>query len=292
MDSSTNQFLTKLALNLIESYKTDTPPFLLSPGPFPSRPDFYEELNLFPQLMFPNYFPSESFDLYQIIKILQRFMKLFQQGFQYESEPNDEAKIIDILSQFPLIRDKLKKDVYAGFVADGAAKNYTQIIRSYQGFFSIMAHRLVHELYIRGLITYAREIQERVHSRTGIDINPGAIIGEYFFIDHGTGVVIGETAILGEWVSLFQGVTLGTLKFKLDEKGAVIKEYKRHPTIGNHVMIGAGAKILGNIRIGDNVKIGANTWIDFDVGDNISVFIGNHPELKIKKHKKNIKPAL
>jgi len=290
MEPPLDEFYRKIASNLIASYKSDDDPFLTSPGDFPYRPDTYQEFNYLRQIMFPNYFPTHqtTFNLYELIKILQNLTYLFNQGTNYDSKISENS-VLEIFESFPNIREKLKKDVLAAFIGDPAAKNYTQIIRSYHGFFAIMIHRVVHELYIRGAVTYARELQERVHTLTGIDINPGAKIDEYFFIDHGTGVVIGETSEIGKWVRIYQGVTLGALKFKKVAYGMLQKDYKRHPTIGNYVVIGAGAKILGEISIGNNVNIGANTWIDFDVANNTSVFIGVHPQLKQIKH---MKPSL
>ena len=293
MDNPHDAFYRKVANELVESYKRDNEPFLLSVGDFTFRPDPYKEFNFFRQIMFPNYFPKDStpLDYYELIKILQKIHNLFQQGAKYDDPKFSDNKILEVIEKFPLIRQKLKKDVEAAFLGDPAAKNYTQIIRSYQGFFAILIHRIVHELYIRGMVTYARELQEHVHSIAGCDINPGATIDDYFFIDHGTGVVIGETVEIGKWVRIYQGVTLGALKFKKMTSGMLMKEYKRHPTIGNYVIIGAGAKILGDVFIGDNVNIGANTWIDFNVGSNTTIFVGAHPELKQIKIKQQ-KPSL
>lgn len=291
MEPIHDDFFRNVAFELIASYKADKDPFLSSPGDFPYRPDFYEEINYFRQIMFPNYFPKRPapLDFYGILQLLRKISHLFAQGAKYDEKAYPYSQILEIIKEFPKIREKLKKDAEAALLGDPAAKNLTQIIRSYQGFFAIMVHRIIHELYQRKIITYARELQERVHSLTGIDINPGAEIAEYFFIDHGTGVVIGETCIIGQWVRIYQGVTLGALKFKKNEEGGLQKDYRRHPYIGKNVVIGAGAKILGEITIGNNVNIGANTWIDFNVADNTSVFVGMHPQLKQIKH---VKPSL
>ena len=291
MEPSHDDFFRKVASNLIASYKNDSEPFLTSPGNFPYRPDSYEEFNFFREILFPNYFrkPQTKFNFSELLQTLENLTNLFKQGSTYDTPQIAESQVLEVIESLPQIREMLKKDVQAAFIGDPAAKNYTQIIRSDHGFYTIMIHRITHELYCRGVVTYARELQERVHSITGIDINPGAKIDEFFFVDHGTGVVIGETAEIGKWVRIYQGVTLGALKFKKMTYGMLKKDYKRHPTIGNYVVIGAGAKILGNITVGNNVNIGANTWIDFDVGDNTSVFVGNHPQLK---QIKQLKPAL
>jgi len=185
------------------------------------------------------------------------------------------------------LREALKKDIEAAFAGDPSAMDYTEIIRSFPGFTAIMVQRFAHEIYELGAGSYARELGELVHSLTGIDIHPGAKIGEYFFIDHGTGVVIGETCEIGKFVRIYQGVTLGVLHFEKEENsdGTLKKNYKRHPTIGNNVVIGAGAKILGPIDIGSHVNIGANSWIQEDVPDYTTVFIKEHPEL-VKKERK------
>lgn len=278
-----SDFYENVALQLIHSYKSDTKPFLTTYGNFFSRNQFYDEFNLIQKIMFPNYFEHldkvNEFDVYEKIKELE---ELFMKGSRVDevSEDFDFQKLIGML---PRLRGLIKKDVEAAFVGDPAAKNYTQIIRSYPGFLAIMIHRFTHELYKNGLPTYARELQEHVHSLTGIDVHPGATIGEYFFIDHGTGSVIGETAEIGEWTRIYQGVTLGALKFKKEEDGSLRKDYKRHPTLGSHVVIGAGAKILGPVVIGNRVNIGANSWIDFSIEEDTTVIIGSHPGLKLIK---------
>ena len=151
-----------------------------------------------------------------------------------------------------------------------------------------MVQRFTHQIYKNGAPSYARELNEHIHKMTGIDIHSGAEIGDYFFIDHGTGVVIGESCIIGDHVRLYQGVTLGALHFEKEENETEIlkKGYKRHPNIGNHVVIGAGSKILGPVRIGNNVNIGANSWIEEDIPDHTVVFISEHPKL-IKKKRTN-----
>ena len=137
---------------------------------------------------------------------------------------------------------------------------------TYPGFRAISIFRIAHELYALGAPLIPRIMTEYAHERTGIDIHPGATVGEYFFIDHGTGIVIGETTTIGNHVKLYQGVTLGAKSFELDENGNPVKKIKRHPDIGNHVVIYANATILGgNTRIGDNSVIGGNTWLTHSV---------------------------
>jgi serine O-acetyltransferase len=161
-----------------------------------------------------------------------------------------------------------------------------EIIRSYPGFLAIAVQRVAHVLYDIGAPEYARELTEYAKMQTGIDIHPGAEIGEHFFVDHGTGVVIGESATVGEWVRLYQDVTLGALHFEEQEgdEHALKKGYKRHPDIGDHVVIGAGTKVLGDITVGDHVSIGANSWITEDVPDHTKVYVKNHPTQERKRY--------
>lgn len=278
-------YYEKIAYELLESYKSDTKPFLTSYGNFFPRNQFYDEFNIIQKILFPNYFAHlDEQNEYDILENIKELEEAFMKGSRVD-EVSEDFDHKQILSKLPLLRNMVKKDVEAAYVGDPAAKNYTQIIRAYPGFLAVMIHRFTHELFNSGLPTYARELQEHVHSVTGIDIHPGAKISEYFFIDHGTGVVIGETSEIGEWTRIYQGVTLGALKFKKEEDGALQKDYKRHPTIGKNVVIGAGAKILGPVVIGNNVNIGANSWIDFGIEENTTVIVASHPGLKLIKNK-------
>ncbi|MDR0461527.1 MAG: serine O-acetyltransferase [Nitrososphaerota archaeon] len=172
----------------------------------------------------------------------------------------------ELLETLPEIRSTLSSDIEAANNGDPAAVSTEEVILSYPCVMTIATYRIAHELYIRCVPLIPRIMSEYMHSLTGIDIHPGARIGKSFFIDHGTGVVIGETAEIGENVKLYQGVTLGALSFPKDEKGNVIKGRKRHPTIGNNVVIYSGATLLGgDTVIGDNVVIGGNTWITTSV---------------------------
>lgn len=167
----------------------------------------------------------------------------------------------------------LRTDVEAIYKGDPAAKNFGEIILSYPGLKAIVNYRIAHKLLDLGAsIIIPRIITEMAHSETGIDIHPGATIGNYFAIDHGTGVVIGETCILGDNVKIYQGVTLGAKSFPTDENGTLIKGIARHPILKNNVVVYAGATILGRITIGENAIIGGNTWVTDDVADNTSVY--------------------
>jgi serine O-acetyltransferase len=165
-------------------------------------------------------------------------------------------------------------DINAAYAGDPAAKSTDEVILSYPCVLAIATYRLAHELYHKGVPFIPRIMSEHAHSKTGIDIHPGAKIGRNFFIDHGTGVVIGETAEIGDNVKIYQGVTLGALSFPRDENGAIIKGKKRHPTVGNHVIIYSGATILGGQTvIGDHVIVGGNVWLTSSVPPGTKVTI-------------------
>ncbi|MCC8962955.1 serine acetyltransferase [Bradyrhizobium sp. Pear76] len=171
-------------------------------------------------------------------------------------------------TQLPQVRGLLINDLRAAFVGDPAARNFPEILIGYPGMTAIIHHHLAHLLYQIGARLVARLMSEIAHTRTGIDIHPGARIGSGFFIDHGTGVVIGETAIIGNNVRVYQAVTLGARHFPTDDEGLVIKGDARHPIVEDDVVIYAGATILGRITIGRGSTIGGNVWLTKDVPPN------------------------
>ena len=166
----------------------------------------------------------------------------------------------------------LLTDLSAGYRGDPAAKNEKEIALCYPCFYALTVHRLAHFLYAKNIPVLPRMMSEIAHSRTGIDIHPGAKIGEYFFIDHGTGVVIGETATIGRNVKLYQGVTIGAKSFKANPDGSLGKGVKRHPDILNDVVIYANASVLGgNTVIGNGAVIGGNAWVTRSVPDGVTI---------------------
>ncbi len=177
----------------------------------------------------------------------------------------------DLASGLPSIRSLLDKDVYAAFTGDPSAKSIDEIIFCYPGFAAVTRHRIAHRLYLSGAPIIARIISEMSHSETSIDIHPGAEIGEGFFIDHGAGVVIGETTIIGRNVRIYQSVTLGARRFESDENGVLVKGNPRHPIIEDEVIIYAGATILGRVTIGKGSSIGGNVWLTESVAPLSSV---------------------
>ncbi len=177
-----------------------------------------------------------------------------------------------IISSLPHLHQILVQDVQAAFEGDPAAKSVDEVIMSYPCIEAITTYRIAHLLYEKSIPIIPRIMTERAHSRTGIDIHPGAEIGPRFFIDHGTGVVIGETAIIGKNVRLYQGVTLGALSFPKDANGNLIKNLRRHPKIEDNVIIYAEATILGTITVGANSVIGGNVFISNDVPANSKIY--------------------
>ncbi len=190
-----------------------------------------------------------------------------------------------LLTELPKIRQMLKGDVGAAFDGDPAAKSYEEIVISYPCISAIATYRIAHELYLKQVPLVPRIMSECAHSKTGIDIHPGAKISKNFFIDHGTGVVIGETTIIGGKVKIYQGTTLGAMSFPKDERGRIIKGGKRHPTIEDNVTIYAEATILGDIIIGKNSVVGGNVWIKESVPAGVTVTVAN-TDLVYTRHKK------
>lgn len=188
-----------------------------------------------------------------------------------EEEPQGVVRAF--FESLPDIAETLETDIQAAYDGDPAARSKDEIMLAYPAFEAISIFRLAHRLYELGVPLLPRMMTEYAHQNTGIDIHPGATVGKYFFIDHGTGVVIGETCTIGEHVKLYQGVTLGAKSFEVDADGNPIKGIKRHPDIGNHVVIYAGATILGGkTHIGDRCVIGGNVWLTHSVAEGQTVY--------------------
>jgi serine O-acetyltransferase len=196
-----------------------------------------------------------------------------------------EAAALHLMKKLPEIRKKLKLDIIAAYEGDPAAKNLEEIILSYPGIYALTVYRIAHELYEKNVPLIPRIMGEYAHGRVGIDIHPGAKIGSSVFIDHGTGVVIGESAIIGDNVKIYQGVTLGAMSFPKTPDGRIIKGNKRHPTLEDGVTIYSGATILGDIVIGKGSIIGGNVWLTESVDPESLVTIPK-PQLSIKSRNK------
>jgi len=251
--------------------------------PMPSTDVLKEIVQLARSILFPGYFGDSAVNsktmMYHIGVNIDRLHLLLVQQIkagicfncrgeikgQDEMEQTARKKATDFIIQLPEIREKLHTDVIAAYNGDPAAKSFGEIIFCYPSIRAISNYRIAHTLLKLDVPLIPRIITEMAHSETGIDIHPGATIGSYFTIDHGTGVVIGETAMIGNNVKMYQGVTLGAKSFPLDKDGNPIKGIDRHPHIGNDVIIYSNSTILGNITVGDGAVIGGNLWIDNNV---------------------------
>lgn len=199
----------------------------------------------------------ETMSRQQLLEVLRRV---------YQEPPKYEDVADALFAKLPAIRETLETDIQAGYEGDPAATCPEEVMLAYPAFEAISIFRIAHELYLLKVPMLPRMMTEYAHSLTGIDIHPGATIGRSFFIDHGTGVVIGETTVIGEHVKLYQGVTLGAKSFAVQADGTLVKGNKRHPNIGSNVVIYAGATILGgDTYIGDNCVIGGNVWLTHSV---------------------------
>lgn len=219
-------------------------------------------------LLFPSYFAATSRNSHALLwDVSARLEKQIELAGKVTDEELDAKKICsDFIERLPEIYEKLLKDIEALFEGDPAAKSREMVLICYPGFYVISIYRFAHELYRLGVPLLARMMTEHAHGKTGVDIHAGAEIGEYFFIDHGTGIVIGETTVIGDRVKLYQGVTLGAKSFKTDDSGNPVKDIKRHPNIGNNVVIYANATILGgDTYVGDGSVIGGNVWLTSSV---------------------------
>ena len=191
--------------------------------------------------------------------------------------------VADFVKTIPAVKKLVESDVEAAYEGDPAAMSRMEVVMAYPGLYAVTVHRLAHELYKLKVPVIPRIMSELAHSKTGIDIHPGATIGERFFIDHGTGVVIGETCVIGRNVKLYQGVTLGAKSFAKDpDTGALVKGTKRHPNVEDNVVIYAGATILGgDTTIGHDSEIGGSVWLISSVPPNSRVY--NHPPAPVIK---------
>lgn len=248
----------------------------------PSRKEAIEIIKNIQALMFPDYFhvggeiscaPRELLD--KIFNAIKKQINASNFLCDCIDTSAVEDLTYDIISQIPAIKRALIKDAQAIYEGDPAATSPEEVILSYPGFYAISIYRIAHEFYIRGIPYISRLMTEYAHEKTGIDIHAGASVGEYFCIDHGTGIVIGETTTIGNHVKIYQGVTLGAKSFELDENGNPVKGIKRHPDIGDNCVIYANATILGgNTKIGKGAVIGANVWLTSSVDEGKVVYYG------------------
>lgn len=264
-------------------------------NPLPSGKRLEEIINLSRSILFPGYFGKSQVNIetikYQIGVNVEKLYHLLSEqilaGLCFScgetknihcNECKTEAERIttQLIAKFPELRRILGTDVVAAFNGDPAAKSTAEIISCYPVIKTLTNYRIAHELFVMGVPLIPRMMMEMAHSETGIDIHPGATIGSYFTIDHGTGVVIGETCVIGNNVKLYQGVTLGAKSFPLDEEGNPIKGIPRHPIIEDNVVIYANATVLGRITIGDHCVVGANTWVLEDMKPGEAIYKTMH----------------
>jgi serine O-acetyltransferase len=231
-------------------------------------------------LMFPDYYKNDEdrgLDrediIHETLSALKRQLTAAYSFFDEDTVVDTESLAEEFIALLPKIKEALIKDITAIYEGDPAARSPEEVLLSYPGFLAISVYRIANEFYRRKVPYLSRIMTEYAHERTGIDIHAGATIGEYFFIDHGTGIVIGETTTIGNRVKIYQGVTLGAKSFELDEDGNPIKGIKRHPDIGDGTIIYAGATILGgNTKIGKNCIIGGNVWLIHSVADGEKIY--------------------
>jgi serine O-acetyltransferase len=298
----TNERIENLVGEIIRTYRGDSGINFIDTLNLPVRDKIVEILDLFGELLFPGYTGKrtvmKSNINHVVIDILchiyTELSEQIERAFKYrcrmeKCDSGDCRKMAEdatghLLSRLPRIRELLKGDVAAAFDGDPAAKSYEEIVIGYPCITAIATYRIAHELYLKDVPLIPRIMTEFAHSKTGIDIHPGAKIGKNFFIDHGTGVVIGETTVIGDNVKIYQGATLGALSFPKDERGKIIKGGKRHPTIEDNVTIYAEATILGDVVIGKNAVIGGNVWIKESVPAGVTVATPK-ADLTYTKHK-------
>jgi len=285
---------------LVESYSACGRLHHLGHEPLPSREAVAEILADLSEILYPGYGRRQNLHAGNIVyhvgnlvdalhdKLTQQITRAMRhdrcrEDADYDCEAEAQQNAISLLHRLPFVRNLLEDDVEAAYRGDPAAKSHHEIIFCYPGLEAITTYRIAHELYRLKVPYIPRIMTEIAHSRTGIDIHPGADIGPGFFIDHGTGVVIGETCEIGKHVKLYQGVTLGALSFDRDGEGELVHgAYKRHPTLRDDVVVYANATILGGQTvIGEGAVIGSNVWLTKSV-EPFAVVLLDNPQNKVK----------
>lgn len=278
-DKFSNDRVRALVSEISRTYTEDIGINFIDAHNLPVRDKIVEIIELLTEILFPGYTGKRivtksniSFIVGDLLcEVYSQLSEQIERAYKYrcrleQCDSGDCRKMAEeaaeyLVEQMPKIREMLKGDVGAAFDGDPAAKSYEEIVISYPCITAIATYRIAHELYVKDVPLIPRLMTEWAHAKTGIDIHPGATIGKRFFIDHGTGVVIGETTVIGDNVKIYQGATLGALSFPKDERGRIIKGGKRHPTIEDNVTIYAEATILGDVTIGKGAVIGGNIWL-------------------------------
>ena len=281
--------LPELVEKVVASYNSDERTRHIDQAFLPNRSEIVEIIHLLLELAYPGYYGRQNLDQYNVKfhvgellpKIGEKLHEQVYRALSYLAELNGQAETqgppldkkarqvtMQFLERTPSIREMLAGDVQAAYDGDPAAVNTDEVILAYPGVLAVTVYRFAHELHRMQVPLIPRIMTEWAHAVTGVDIHPGASIGRNFFIDHATGVVIGETTEIGENVKLYQGVTLGALSFPKDERGRLIRGYKRHPTVKDRVTIYANATVLGGETVlGENAVIGASVFLTESVPD-------------------------
>lgn len=277
--SKVNEVLLRNVRQLAKQTEREEAMMPQGSAPMPSVEEVREIVSLVKSIIFTDYFykrqPEEQIRSFYIGESMEKLYTVLRRqiarGLQFCEEcaeeevlPTAELLALQFIDQLPEVKRLLYTDVEAMFHNDPAATNYGEVIYCYPVVNTMTHYRIAHVLHQMQVPVIPRIITEQAHSKTGIDIHPGATIGEYFAIDHGTGVVIGETSVIGHHVTLYQGVTLGAKSFKYDAEGNMLN-VPRHPIIEDHVTIYSNASILGRITIGHHSVIGGNIWVTNDV---------------------------
>ncbi len=298
-DIRLKETLPEITEALVATYTEDSRLTHLGHKPLPNRDAVVDILTDLMDVLYPGFGRRQNLHIGNVEyhvgdlidglhdKLTQQIARALRHEYAVESPRADfealaQQKTLEFLQRLPEVRCMLELDVQAAFEGDPAAKNFHEIIFCYPGLEAVTVYRLAHEMLIIGVPLIPRMMCEHAHSKTGIDIHPGARIGPGFFIDHGTGVVLGETCDIGTNVKLYQGVTLGALSFPRDAAGNIIRGMKRHPTLEDDVVIYANATILGgDTVIGHHAVIGSNVWLTHSV-DPFTVVSLEKPSLRMK----------
>jgi serine O-acetyltransferase len=297
--------LPKLTQRIVQTYDEVGKINHLGHCPLPNYDEIIAATNDLKEILYPGYRRREGLHRGNVTyhvgdlvdRLHDRFTTQIGRALRHEAGATDDcesdqdfealgqAKTMLFLERLPELRKTLATDVQAAYDGDPACKSLDEVIFCYPGLEAVTVYRLAHLLYELDIPFIPRMMTEWAHSRTGIDIHPGARIGEYFFIDHGTGVVIGETTDIGEHVKLYQGVTLGALSFKTDGEGHLVRGQKRHPTLEDRVVVYANATILGGATVvGHDAVVGSSVWLTQSVAPNTTVVL-EKPKLKIRSEK-------
>jgi serine O-acetyltransferase len=280
----------EIVARLLESYARHDEMSHLTGGCLPNREAVWDIVEDLLRILFPGYLDRSGMPKEQLAvltrerldSVERRLVSEIEKGLLLEGglgcdaatmEARARAASVRLLEEIPAVREILATDIQAAYEGDPAARSLEVIIIAYPGLQAIAVYRLAHVLYRENIPLIPRVMTEHAHSRTGIDIHPGARIGTHFFIDHGTGVVIGETTTIGNHVKIYQGVTLGARSFPVGEDGRILKGHKRHPNIADRVTIYSGATILGDIHIGERSIVGGNVWLTHGIPADTKIIV-------------------